>query len=89
MSFSVTIPRSFSTQKVRSSGRCIQPSGNVSNLRFCGVFTVFTIKMRAKFKDTLARNTITKAWIGSRHATSVRQGNWFSVGIGPVGEATQ
>ena len=25
----------------------------------------------------------------TRHATSVRQGNWFSVGISPVSEATQ
>ena len=27
--------------------------------------------------------------VESRHATSVRQGNWFSVAIGPVSNATQ
>ena len=27
--------------------------------------------------------------VGSRHATSVRHGNWFSVGTGPVPKATQ
>ena len=26
---------------------------------------------------------------GTRHTTSVWQGNWFSVGIGPVSKATQ
>ena len=28
-------------------------------------------------------------WVTSRHATSVWQGTWFSVGIGPASKATQ
>ena len=27
--------------------------------------------------------------VSARHATSVWQGNWFSVGIGPISKATQ
>ena len=33
--------------------------------------------------------TVGAKGVWGRHATSVLQGGWFSVGIGPVSEATQ
>ena len=47
---------------------------------------IYKIGLKLGFAEGLTADDLSK---GYRHGTGVRQGNWFSVGIGPVAKATQ
>ena len=64
---------------------CVCACGGVERVQFCGCEWNHLPSARAC--------TLRPPWRGvgsrSRHATSVRQGNWFSVATSPVPKATQ
>ena len=61
-----------------------RPSDSMDTEQLVPRHTTLTFEQRTPFGSAHIAGGVT-----TRHATSVRQGNWFSVGIGPVSKATQ